>query len=146
MSSIWEAVELDGPVHPDRALELAQEAVRLAARSHQVELDYSPESLLAVDEIVESLRGASLAEPPAAALLCLGCYAGEGLARRLGGSWVSIEDSSMAGLGVAPLVLSMGPGASLNPIGKVHKCFEHGEGDSVFALYHAVAHMPPFGG
>lgn len=145
MSETWNTVRLDGDVTPGQAAEFAERAVETASRVDGGDLDYSPRSLLAVDEIVASLRTEYYGAPPIHALLCLGCYTGEVIRRELGGAWASNHEGPWTGLIPAPLVLSMPRGGVLNPIGKVVKGFDNGEGDSVFALYHAIASMPPFG-
>lgn len=145
MSEPWIDLGINGDVTPERAAEFAELAVEIASRVGGSELDYSPRSLLAVDEIVEILRAEYHAAPPIHGLLCLGCYTGEVLRRELGGDWASNHEGPWVGLIPSPLVLSLPRGGVINPIGKVVKCFENGEGDSVFALYHAVAFMPPFG-
>jgi hypothetical protein len=145
MNPTWNTVRIDGPITPERATEIADLAVAVARETSGIELDYSPRSLLAVDQIVESLRTVpDGGERPADALICLGCYAGEVLARELDGSWAPNHGSPLVGMTDSPLVLALA-GGTLNPLGKVAKCYEYGEGDSVFALYHAVAFMPPFG-
>lgn len=101
-------------------------------------LDYSPESLAVIDEVIESFRQEGLTvEEMASTLFYYGCYVGEVFVRSGHGTWISKEGTGMQDLAVSPIILEQGPGNFANPVGKVFKRMENGEIDSLPFFYKA---------
>lgn len=130
-------LELQFPPTPEYADQLAELMVPAARKVSGVVLDYSPDSLTAVDGIIEQFRRDGVpAERIASTLFCFGCYVGEVFVRNAGACWRSTEDTSMKDVCTFPLVLELGPDKFCNPIGKVFKRHDMGEVDSLPYFYH----------
>lgn len=137
----------DGPGEPEaRAGACARVFAEAAERHLNLYLDYEPEELPQVEERLLAVFGEEMKEgkdgPPIVDALvnCLGCYAGESLRRRAGGSWRAASDWG------DDLVVEL-PDATADPIGKARAFFERGAEDSV-AFYVAyvlkeLAQEPP---
>lgn len=103
---------------------------------HGMELDYSPESIPAIDAYIVSCRKkGKTPEAMPVTIAMLGGYVGEVLVRHHGAKWVSghsdlTEDSS----GNTPVV-QMPNGACINPIGKAWRFLRADEGDELMLLY-----------
>jgi hypothetical protein len=70
-----------------------------------------------------------------ATLFAFGCYVGEVIVRNFGGKWRKEEETPMRGLGGCFIVLELPNGKICNPVGKVFKRLELGEGESVRYFY-----------
>ncbi len=121
----------------------AEQAVA-AAREHQIELDYSEESLKQVENILDRLDhplaegapGAAASAAPADAQtedLCKmwGGYLGEVVRRRWGGEWVL---ESYPGGNVLTVALST-PGGTVFPSLKIYRRLSQGAGENVWSFY-----------
>ncbi len=77
---------------------LAAEFVEVARGSLGLELDMTPDSLKAVDAILDQFRGQLAGEGEAAkarAVLWIGAYYGEVVRRQLGGGWVTTPEGDV---------------------------------------------------
>ena len=120
----------------------AEQAVAAAAREHQIELDYSEESLKQVENILERLHQPvpSVApDAPAAPTdadaedLCKmwGGYLGEVVRRRWGGEWVL---ETYPGGNVLTVALST-PGGTVFPSLKIYRRLSQGAAENVWSFY-----------
>jgi hypothetical protein len=133
-------LKLRFPATPDNALDFAELAVDAARQEFDAELDYSPGSLEAVDEQIESLREEGQTGEEAAELLfVLGCYVGEVLARALRGRWVATAQSPLRDVSPWPMVVVLPGGSAWDPIGKVYKRLELGDSEYLPAYFAAAA-------
>ncbi|QNP75471.1 hypothetical protein IAG44_42765 [Streptomyces roseirectus] len=81
-------VHLNPPLEPGNAPRHAAAIVATAADISGAELDYSLESIALVEDIVDGFRAEGVTgEDMAESLIGFGCYVGEILARRAGGTW-----------------------------------------------------------
>ncbi|HVJ83533.1 MAG TPA: hypothetical protein VNC50_20880, partial [Planctomycetia bacterium] len=93
-------------------------------------------SLRAVDDIIEDLRQEGCtSDQMAETLFGFGCYVGEVFVRNAGGRWRNAAETSMADLAGFPLVVELGKESFCNPIGKVFKRMDNGEGDDLPYFY-----------
>lgn len=131
------ALRLPLPPTPENAPELAQKLVETVAKLDGITLDYSVESLQAVDSRILAFRdqGATSKQMPET-LFMFGCYLGEVLTRRLGGKWFAPNEQAA---GLAVLAVELDIGLHVNPIGKVFKLLENGAEDSTAWLYTVLA-------
>ncbi len=143
-------VKLKFPPTPEYADQLAELMVPAAQKVSGIVLDYSPDSLTAVDGIIDKFHRDNVpAERIASTLFCFGCYVGEVFVRNAGARWRPTEETSMKDFCDLPLVLELGPDRFCNPIGKVFKRHENGEEDFLPYFYHvftkgeAVPFAPP---
>ena len=133
-------IRLRYPASPENARDHAQIAVDLAREEFDAGLDFSPESLELADSLVDSLREEGLdAEGAAERLFVLGCYLGEVMVRRLGGTWVSTSRSSLRGLSPWPMVVALPGGSAWDAIGKAYKRLELGDSEYLPAFFEAAA-------
>jgi len=133
-------IRLRYPASPENARDHAQIAVGLARDEYEAELDFSPGSLDVVDSLVDSLREEGIdGEGAAEALFVLGCYLGEVMVRRLGGSWVSTARSSLRGVSPWPMVVALPDGSAWDAIGKTYKRLELGDSEYLPAFFEAAA-------
>ncbi|MFG2250977.1 hypothetical protein [Spirillospora sp. NPDC048823] len=104
----------------------AADIVQAAQDISQVRLDYTVESLDAVDGIVQGIRqdGPPI-EAVAETLFGFGCYLGEVLLREGRGQWV-VPVQQETELVAFPFVVRFPDGRWANPLGKVFKRFEEG--------------------
>lgn len=117
-----------------RIPEFAEECVTLGA-IHKRSLDYSPESLTALDEVITRQWGESPPLFPGVSILQVGCYAGEVIRLNLGGTWIHDGDS-------APHLVDIAGGETRAfPINKARKRILEGEGDSLAFFYQALKHV-----
>jgi len=129
-------LRLKYPPEPQYAADLARLIVGTAKRVSNLALDYSPESLQLVDQQLAGFEREGVASADVAeTLFCFGCYVGEVFVRNLAARWVRTSESAMAGLTPWPMVVVMPNGDHWNPIGKVFKRVDDGEGESVVYLY-----------
>lgn len=132
-------LRLKHPPTPEHAAKLAQISVDTARHVDNVHLDYTPASLAEVDKILgrfhaEGLRAGEIGET----VFSFGCYAGEVMARNLGGVWKMPSDCGVhepLKLGFSFMVSQLPNGAICNPIGKAFKLLEQGEGESLAYFY-----------
>jgi hypothetical protein len=104
------------------------------------DLDYSPESLEQVDEIIEGFRqeGQS-SESISGTLFFFGCYVGEVFVRNVGAVWRNSEETPMKGVAGSPIVVELPGGSICNPVGKVFKRLENGREDYLPYFYQVFA-------
>jgi hypothetical protein len=133
-------IRLSYPATPENAPDHAQLAVKLARDDYDADLDLSPESLEVVDSLIDSLREEGVdGEGAAEALFVLGCYLGEVLARRLGGSWVPTARSPLRGVSPWPMVVALPDGSAWDAIGKAYKRLELGDSEYLPAFFETAA-------
>ena len=121
---------------PKNAALFASDIVEAAQDVSGVHLDYSPQSVKEVDNIIESLReGGSRKEDVSATLFGFGCYIGEVFVRNHGGVWKTSEETPMKDVTSMPFLIEMPDGQVGNPIGKVFKQFDSGQFESVDEFY-----------
>lgn len=111
----------------------AEKAVQ-AAREFSAQLDYSEQSLLEVETILNRLSAAPQAEDMAETCKMWGSYLGEVVRRRFGGEW-TIE--TYPGKEFATLILNVG-GNKLFPTMKVHRRLTQGQDENVWSFYKMV--------
>src|SRR5262249_44063589 len=100
-----------------------------------IDLDYTPDSLTNVDEIIEGFRADGVtSDEVAETLFGFGCYVGEVLARHGGGTWRKVTEQE-AGFFGFPMVIEMPTKRVCNPIGKAFKRVDNGPEDSVRYFY-----------
>jgi hypothetical protein len=132
-------LQLRYPASPENALDHAQLAVEAAWEESEVDLDYSPGSLEAVDAQVESLREQGLTgEDAAEALFVLGCYVGEVMVRALRGRWVATARSPLKDVSPWPMVVVLPGGSAWDVIGKTYKRLELGDTEYLPAFFAAA--------
>lgn len=132
------------PPEPESAKHLAATCVEAAARISGIDLDYSVESLRLVERQLDSFAKQGMqVDQIASTLFCFGCYVGELLTRHLGGRWVRTDASKMKDLTPWPMVVEMTNGDCWNPIGKVFKRFEEGEGEDLKYFFSVATSSGP---
>lgn len=116
----------------------ADDVVRVSAEIFGIRLDFSPQSLEAVDRIVSGMRrdGAPL-EAVSATLFGFGMYVGEVFVRNSHARWVDLEEGPRRAFG-HPLGIRMPDDRIWNPIGKVFEEFTDGGEGLLFAFYRGV--------
>jgi len=133
-------LRLKFPPTPAHARDLAEVAVGAAMRVSGMELDYSPESLSAVDDQLEKFANEGVtSDDVAETLFYFGCYVGEVMVRHLGGYWQATSESRMAQLTPWPMVIVLPNGDHWNPIGKVFKRIDEDEGESAAYMYEVAS-------
>lgn len=120
--------------------ELPARAVALAKEFLGTDLDFSPESLRAIDDILKRLHWREETPAFVSTVRLLGSYVGEVFLRRYPGHWVEDEEPPRLPL----LRLDVGEGESatdfnINVMGKVLKQITHCRGDEVQYLFMSVA-------
>jgi hypothetical protein len=123
---------------PENAAALANKAVEAALGVDGIVLDYTPESLRKVDEIVlgfhrDKLTMANVGET----VFVMGCYIGEVFVRIDGAQWIMPGEAERR-VGFEMMGIRTRSGKFLNPLGKVMKLLENGEEDSVMYFYTAL--------
>ena len=116
---------------------LAASAIPMAKKAQNVDLDFSPASLEAIDTIVLDMRDEGT--PPAAAaqvLLVLGCYVGEVLVRNTDGLWDEPNAAEQQAGARLPGIRGKS-GRFYDPVGQVFRLLQEGGGESL-AFYFAV--------
>jgi hypothetical protein len=100
-------------------------------------LDFSPESLAALDGFIASdFDPAGKSPAPDGLQHDVGAYVGEVVRRHVGGRWA--DDGALVDVG--------GPVSSVNPIGKARKRFANGPEDSLAWFYETVRRHATGGG
>jgi hypothetical protein len=135
----WTGRRLRLPAAPtaEHAAELAQRAVDAERNINGVELDYTPESLNRVDEILDSFREPG-SDAVAETIFVFGCYVGEVLVRDAGYKWVD-SSPEVARWGGSLTLYRASDKAHASPIWKGFKRVNNGEVDSVAYFYQACA-------
>lgn len=108
----------DGPVTDDEAASIAIELASKGAdrlRLAGLRADYSERSLGSVDRLIAGSRVSISVN----AVAELGCYAGETIRRKLGGSWVAEDHPSRDG---SELAVILPAGTTCFPITRVRTC------------------------
>lgn len=119
---------------PEHAAPLAASIVAAVRDHFGILLDYSPESLASVDEIILGFRAGGLTEAEVAEpVYKLGCYVGEVFVRNDGGVWV-MPDEELA-VFFQGMLIELPDNRHCNPIGKAFKLLENGEEDSIVWFY-----------
>jgi hypothetical protein len=130
-----QAVEERVELTPENALEAAAEAVEFVRTKAHLELDYSPESLENLDDVLEDIhKTGQKSHEMGGGITCFGCYLGEVLIRDLGGEWRSREEAGYRET-ASPIVLAFSNGKAVNPLGKVCKRIDNGAEDSLTSFY-----------
>jgi hypothetical protein len=127
---------------PDNAAAIAEMAVPWVVEAYGVQLDYGLFSLKQLDGILDDLRKTERFETLQPLLFSLGCYVGEVLVRRGRGRWRTTEEVGMVGVATSPIVVETVDGRACNPVGKVYKCFQNGQEDSIARFYHDMTEVP----
>lgn len=126
-------------LEPANAGRFAADIALAAANVSGVELDYTPDSLRHVDEIIEGMRSdGATSDQVGETLFGFGCYVGEVLNRNAGGVWRLATQQEVDFFGF-PMVIELPTGRVCNPIGKAFKRLEQGPADSLPYFYHVFA-------
>jgi len=126
---------LNPPLEPASAPRHAAAIVATAADISGAELDYSPESIVVVEEIVDGFRAEGVAgEDMAESLIGFGCYVGEVLTRHAGGAW---RDVPAAHPTATRLVVALPDARECDPIDWVFCRLKFGADVSIRDLYAA---------
>ena len=126
--------------------EFAQDALSFAQHQYQTKLDYSDESIRAIEEILNNLYGelprnesgeiskeASVQQTVEAICNMFGGYLVEVIRRQFGGKW-KIETK----LTERPMVSLQVKGTYIFPPAKIYKRLAEGSGDDVWFYYQVV--------
>jgi hypothetical protein len=150
--AVWRT-EFQGPKAglKARMQDFAKQAVSIAAKEHQTKLDYSADSIAAIDKILEPICRRHRNEPiPEKELsqivLTWGAYVGTTLIKHHGGEWRA--DSVTAGVNTYPILFSKTIGVNERaktstlseaiPVIWCLKRIRHGAAESVAAKYEKV--------
>ena len=109
----------------------AAEAVRVAAADHRIRLDYSLDSVAALETILAGQAAADLEYQSKT----WGSYFGETLRKRWGGEW-SLTQYPNAVAAVPTLEVN---GSRLYPLMKIHRRLTMGEGENLVGFLEMVA-------
>jgi hypothetical protein len=135
-------LRLKYPPTPEAAPRHAALCVSAALLIHDIELDYSVESLELLEGLLDRLRQDGVAvEQVAEVLFACGCYVGEVFVRQAGANWCPTEGTSMEGVTGFPLLIQLGPQRYCNPVGKVFKRLVEGS-DHGLASFYALFSRP----
>ncbi|MFE7707806.1 hypothetical protein ACFU6I_18850 [Streptomyces sp. NPDC057486] len=127
---------LNPPLEPGNAPRHAAAIVASAADISGAELDYSPESIDLVEDIVDGFRAEGVTgEHMAESLIAFGCYIGEILTRHVGGAWRQAPTVSSTAV---PLVVELPDARECRPIDWVFRRLEFGADVSIRDLYAAA--------
>lgn len=118
---------------PAMAGAYAEQAVE-TAREFSAQLDYSEQSVMALEIILARLAAEPLAQDVAEVCKMWGSYLGEVVRRRFGGEW-TIE--TYPGKQFATLTLNVA-GNKLFPTMKIHRRLTQGRDDNVWSFYRMV--------
>ena len=112
---------------PADARRMAEQFVAMVQRKQGIHLDYAPETLSAVDDIVDQVKATGVTEQDASGMIyAIGCYVGEVLVRHAQGQWKTTSEMGMTQVCSWPIVVALPSGAGTNPIGKAFKRFSNG--------------------
>ena len=136
-------LKLKYPPTAEYASKHAEMAIDAAKEVANIRLDYSPASLKAVDDMIESMRrGGNTSEDLGETLFWFGCYVGEVFVRHAGGVWRNAEETSMKDVAGFPIVIQTGDEQFCNPVGKVWKRMDNGIEDYLPFFYSAFTDQP----
>ena len=126
----------NGPPTAENAHLHADFIVKATEEISGTALDYSPESLVQVDGIIEGFRqeGQS-SESISETLFFFGCYVGEVFVRNLGAAWRDSEETPREGFAGSPIVVELPGGSICNPIDQVFKRLEKGREEHLPSFY-----------
>ena len=120
---------------PEQAPKIAEIAVTMVQQFDGYHLDYSPESLKAVDRILLKLHDeGNSPQSIQKTIITFGCYVGEVMVRNLGYKWDLPSEKERA-VGFSMIGVRDKKGGFSNPIGKVYKRVQSGQEDSVAFFY-----------
>jgi hypothetical protein len=122
---------------PENAREIASMILPFVDQNYGVRLDYTVESLGAVDRVIDDLRKDQAFEDLQPLLFSIGCYVGEVLVRHASARWCSTESLGMA-VATSPIVLSLPDGRRCNPVGQAYRRFSSGS-ETLAGFYRSVA-------
>ena len=129
-------LRLKYPPTPEAAPQHAALCVSAAHLINDIDLDFSIESLMRLDGLIEHLRqGGLTSERMAEVIFSFGCYLGEVFVRHAGGEWCPTEGSPMEGVTGFPLIIQLDTYKYCNPIGKVFKRLDQGAAHGLPAFY-----------
>ncbi|MGW2036091.1 hypothetical protein [Streptomyces spinosus] len=130
-------LHLNPPLEPADAPRHAAAIVAAAADISGAALDYSPESILLVEDIVDGFRAEGVTgEDMAESLVAFGCYVGEILTRHHGGAWRHAPAATRPE--AVPLVVELPDARECHPIDWVFGRLEFGTDVSIRDLYTAA--------
>lgn len=125
---------------PEHAPAFAADIVDSSREVAGVRLDYTPDSLVAVDEILEGFRADGVTSNQVGeTLFGFGCYVGEVFVRNAGGEWRRTEATPMRDVAGLAFVIELPDGSYCNPMGKVFKRLDNGPVDSLAYFYRVFA-------
>jgi hypothetical protein len=130
-------VEESSPFSPEDARDFAEKAVESARKFAGIELDFTPESLKRVDQLLDGWHGqGQTCQSMPTTVYLFGSYLGEVIIRNHGGRWrVTAEVNYPSSF---PVCLEMPGGGMCNPLGKACKLLDNGSGDSLSFFYQVV--------
>lgn len=126
-------LRLPAPPDPEHAAELAQRAADAARNVSGIDLDYTPESLRLVDEVLDSFREPG-SDAVAETIFVFGCYVGEVLVRNAGYEWARTPPE-VARMFMPLTVFRASTASRVNPIGKAFKRVDNGPIDDIPYFY-----------
>ncbi|PSM42947.1 hypothetical protein C6Y14_12230 [Streptomyces dioscori] len=130
-------VHLNPPLEPSDAPQHAAAIVATAADISGADLDFSPESILLVEDILDGFRAEGVtSESMTESLIAFGCYIGEILTRHTGGVW---RCDSTAHAESVSLVVELPDARRCRPIDWVFSRLARGAGVNIRALYAAAS-------
>jgi hypothetical protein len=122
--------------HVEQLAEIAVAAVRLAKENFNIDFDYSPASLKALDEALgsrEYFEEAELDEESEEAIITmLGAYLGEVVRRNLDGRWELSDELP------SPRIVGLKSVEWLDPMARIAKRSQEGESASLWKWYRSV--------
>ncbi len=128
--------QLKYDITPRNAPRFAADIAAAVQKNEGITLDYSIDSLEAIDRIIDGFHKEGVKpEQVEATLFAFGCYVGEVFVRNAGATWRKASRREMEQVFGVPLVLQLGADNTVNPIGKVIKRLENGEEDNLPYFY-----------
>ena len=128
------------PPTPQFAPQHADLCVMAAKEVAGCELDYTDKSLHLLDDIIQGMRVDGLRiKDVGETLFTFGCYVGEVLVRHCEGEWCKVEEESIRGLSVFPLIIKVGSKEVVDPISQVFNRLETGRKYSLPKFYQALS-------
>jgi hypothetical protein len=125
---------------PENAAKFAESFVTTAKTLRGDDLDFSPRSISKLESLIDAMRGDGV---PTQLLpdtfFAMGCYLGEVFVRNGYGRWVQTSPVPNESIPPYGIVLKLEGTEVCDPVGKVLKRFENGEGDSLMFFYEAMA-------
>ncbi|MFJ3672557.1 hypothetical protein ACIPSE_39475 [Streptomyces sp. NPDC090106] len=130
-------VHLNPPLDPGSPPELAAAIVAAAADISDATLDYSPESIDVVEDIVDGFRAEGVSdEEMGESLVGFGCYLGEIVIRHIGGTWRPAPATHPT---TAPFVVVLPDARECHPIDWVFSRLKSGAAVDIRVLYATAA-------